>query len=125
MSNYEIEEYHPPKDWTDETYDEFFDRFEKRIDVAQAKDSQNIIEYAKYWLGYEPSGKQRRILRQYAESKDLPLIKPKGISEKKGKKREEMKLHYTTVTNKRTGKTRVVARIPKGQKGAGRYAKRI
>jgi len=40
----------------------------------------------------------------------------------KGVPREQLKRRYAV--HKVKGKTRMVARIPKGQKGAGRFAKR-
>lgn len=48
-------------------------------------------------------------------------ILPMKIQRVKGKPREESRRHYTT--RMRKGKRVMVARIPKGQKGAGRLAK--
>jgi hypothetical protein len=45
-----------------------------------------------------------------------------GISQRKGVRRDVLERHFTV--HKVRGRTVIVARIPKGQKGAGRFAKR-
>ena len=101
---------------------ELFNRFESAIDVREARDSEDVIRKFAYWQNRTPSIKQKILLRKYAKQKGLGITreKPRGISARKGKPREELRRHYTT--HKVRGRTRMVARIPKGKKGAGRFA---
>lgn len=78
-----------------------------------------------YWQGRKATFKQQSAPSKIAEEKGIGAKaekpKPIGISTRKGKPREELRRHYTAHTVK--DKTRMVARILKGQKGAGRFAK--
>lgn len=65
------------------------------------------------------------LLLKYCEEKGIgkpQKPRPIGISQRKSVPREELRRHYTV--HKVRGKTKMVARIPKGKKGAGRFAKR-
>ena len=96
-----------------------FKRFEEEMDISKVKDTDDI--YRKYvrWQGYKISTKQQICIRRIAIERGIIIIKPKGISERKGKPREELRKRYTT--HKVRGKVKMVARIPKGKKGAGRF----
>ena len=87
-------------------------------------------KYAMYWQAYYnekgfttkarvyiPGGHSEEGLTpdEYIE-KERIMPRPKEI-------RERVRRHYTVVKFK-SGKTRIVARIPKGKIGAGRFTKR-
>jgi len=103
-------------------FPEAFKRFEQReeIDYKKIDDSNDLMKKFQYWQNRRVSPKQRMAIRQIAEDKGIKITRyrPKRTPEA----REKLRRHYTVVTIK--GKRRVVARIPKGQTGAGRFAKR-
>lgn len=104
-------------------FPEAFARFEKsEIDLSKMKDSNDLIRQFRYWQNRGTTTRQDLALRHIAEDKGIKIIRGRGISERKGVSRKELKKHYTVV--KRKGKTFKFARIPKGQKGAGRFTKK-
>ena len=106
----------------DPDYAEMLRRFETEMDVENSRDTDDLFRKFRYFNNREASVKQAILLRRYAKEKGIPIRKPRGISERKGVPRKELKRHYTA--HKVKGKMQMVARIPKGQKGAGRFAKR-
>lgn len=101
-------------------------RFEsdRDIDLSDSQNSDDIIRKFRYWQNRPTTVKQRILLRRWSkEHLGLREFRPRGISEKKGVEKEEIRRHYTVIKS-RTGKTRIVARISKGKKGAGRFAKK-
>ena len=105
-------------------FPEAFRRFEQSdISIKNVRDSDDLIRKFRYWLNRGTTTKQDLALRKEAKRLGIRIKKPLGISEKLKIPREELKRHYTHVTIR--GKTRLVARIPKGQKGAGRFAKKV
>lgn len=105
-------------------FPEVFRRFEKQVDLTdkkQVRDSNDVIRKFEYWQDRRTSAKQKEALRRMSDEMGLPVrrIKPRTQEQREAKRK-----HYTPVTSKKTGKTRIVARIPKGQKGAGRFAKK-
>lgn len=103
-------------------FPEAFKRFEQKeeIDYDKISDSNQLMKKFAYWQNRRVSPKQRMCIRQIAEEKGIKIIRyyprrPKEV-------RERLRRHYTVV--KIRGKSRIVARIPKGQKGAGRFVKR-
>jgi len=103
-------------------YAEMLRRFETVMDVERSKNTDDLFRKFRYFQNREPSVKQEILLRKYAREHGIPIIKPLGISEKLGIPREQLKRHFTF--HKVRGRTVMVARIPKGMKGAGRFAKR-
>ena len=104
-------------------FPEAFARFEKSdVDISKVKDSNDLIRKFRYWLNRSTTWKQDVALRREARRLGIKIIKPLGISERLDVPREVLRRHFTTHITK--GKTVTVARIPKGQKGAGRFAKR-
>lgn len=103
-------------------FPEAFRRFEKKeeIDYSKITDSNQLMKKFSYWQNRPVSPKQRMVIRQIAEKKGIPIIRYRPRRTKA--QREKLRRHYTVVTIR--GKSRVVARIPKGKKGAGRFAKR-
>lgn len=107
---------------------DMLDRFEKVMDVRESKSTNDLIRKFEYFQNRKATYKQQQVLEKYAEQKGIGIEekprrpRPIGISKRKGKPREELKRHYTV--HKARGKTRMVARIPKGQKGAGRFARK-
>jgi len=103
-------------------FPEAFKRFERKeeIDYKKIDDSNDLMRKFAYWQNRRVSPKQRMAIRQIAEDKGIKITRyrPKRTPEE----REKVRRHYTVVKIK--GKSRIVARIPKGQKGAGRFAKR-
>ncbi len=103
-------------------FPEAFKRFEQKeeIDYDKIQDSNHLMRKFAYWQNRPVSPKQRMKIREIAEDKGIRIARyrPKRPREV----REKIRRHYTIV--KIRGKTRMVARIPKGQKGAGRFAKR-
>jgi len=103
-------------------FPEAFKRFEQKeeIDYSKITDSNQLMKKFAYWQNRRVSPKQRMAIREIAEDKRIKIIRyrPKRIP----KERERIRRHYTVVTIR--GKKRIVARIPKGKKGAGRFAKR-
>jgi len=104
-------------------FPEAFARFEQSdVDISECRDSDDLIRKFRYWLIRGTTHQQNVALRKEAKRLGIPITKKLGISEKLGIPREELKRHFTTHMIK--GKSRTVVRIPKGQKGAGRFAKR-
>lgn len=105
-------------------FPEAFARFERSdVDISDVRDSNDLIRKFRYWNRWGTTTTQQDIaLRKEARRLGIKIRKPIGISERLGIPREELKRHFTT--HKVKGKIRIVARIPKGQKGAGRFAKR-
>ena len=111
-------------------FPEAFKRFEQEIDLSEVKDRGDITRKFSYWQERDMTHKQKEALWKIAEEKGIisierkperePRLRRKGISEIKGKPREELRRHYTE--HKVRGKSRMVARIPKGKKGAGQFA---
>jgi len=104
-------------------FPEAFRRFEQSdVDISDVRDSNDLIRKFRYWLNRGTTTKQDECIRKEARRLGIKIVKPLGISERLEIPREKLKRHYTT--HKVRGKTVMVARIPKGQKGAGRFAKR-
>jgi hypothetical protein len=103
-------------------YAEMLRRFEYEMNVEESRDTDDLFRKFVFWQGRQASIKQRILLRQYAREHGIRERLLIGISRRKGKLREELRRHYTTHVRK--GKRVMVARIPKGMKGAGRFAKR-
>jgi len=103
-------------------FPEAFKRFETKeeIDYNKIDDSNDLMRKFQYWQNRRCSPKQRMVIRQIAEDKGIKITRYRPRRRKE--ERERIRRHYTVVTIK--GKSRVVARIPKGQKGAGQFAKR-
>jgi len=103
-------------------FPEAFKRFEKReeIDYDTIEDSNDLMKKFQYWQNRRVSPKQRMAIRQIAEDKGIKITRYRPRRRKE--ERERIRRHYTVVKIK--GKSRIVARIPKGQTGAGRFAKR-
>ena len=103
-------------------FPEAFKRFEKKeeVDYSKITDSNQLMKKFSYWQNRRVSPKQRMCIREIAEDKGIRIIRyyPRRIKAE----RERLRRHYTVITIK--GKKRIVARIPKGKKGAGRFAKR-
>jgi hypothetical protein len=114
-----------PLDPDDPDYAEMLRRFEYAMDVEKSRDTDDLFRKFRYFINREPSVKQRILLERFGRKKGIPIgIRHRrgiGISERKGIRREVLTLHFTV--HKVRGKARVVARILKGQKGAGRFAK--
>jgi len=102
-------------------YSEMLRRFEFAMDVENSRDTDDLFRKFRYFQNREVSVKQGILLRQYAREHGIREKPPLGISIRKGKPREELRRHYTTHIRK--GKRVMVARIPKGMKGAGRFAR--
>ena len=106
-------------------FPEAFKRFESEMNIERAKDTDDLVKKFVAWQNRPISPKQQTALRQKAEElglEILPRVKGVGITKRTGKTREELRKHYTQ--HKVKGKSRIVARIPKGMKGAGRFAKK-
>ena len=105
-------------------FPEAFERFERSgVDISDVRDSNDLIRKFRYWIiRGTTTWKQDVALRREARRLGIKVVKPLGISEKLGVPRGQLKRHYTF--HKVKGKIRRVARIPKGQKGARRFAKR-
>jgi len=104
-------------------FPEAFERFEKsEIDTSKVRDSNDLIRLFRYFQNRGTTTQQDIAIRKEARKRGIKIIKPIGISEKMRIPREQLKRYYTS--HKVKGKIRRVARIPKGQKGAGRFAKR-
>lgn len=101
---------------------QMFQRFESEMDVEKCRDTDDLFRKFRFWQNRFPSVKQGILLRKYAEERGILVRRPRGIAERKGVPREQLKRRYTV--HKVKGKTRMVARIPKGKKGAGRFAKK-
>jgi len=105
-------------------FPEAFKRFEKSdIDISQVRDSNDLIRKFRYWINRGTTAQQDIAIRREARRLGIKIKKPIGISERLDVPREILKRHFTT--HKVKGKIRRVARIPKGQKGAGRFGKKI
>ena len=114
-----------------DAFPEAFERFEHGfVDISKVKDSDDLIRLFRYWIARGTTHQQETALRVEARKRGIPIKRAIGISEKLGITREQykrgirepIKIFYTTHLVR--GKSRTVARIPKGQKGAGRFAKR-
>lgn len=104
-------------------FPEAFERFERSdVDISDVRDSNDLIRKFRYWLNRGTTSQQDIALRKEARRLGIKIREPIGISERLGIPRELLKKHFTTHITK--GKHITVARIPKGQKGAGRFAKR-
>jgi len=103
-------------------YAEMLRRFETVMDVERSKNIDDLFRKFRYFQNRPLSVKQEILLREYAREHGIQIKKPLGISEKLGIPREQLKRHYTV--HKVRGRIVMVARIPKGMKGAGRFAKR-
>ena len=104
-------------------YAEMLRRFEYDMNVEESRDTDDLFRKFEYWQNRQASVRQEILLRRYAREHGIRQTRmPVGISRAKGIPREQLKRHYTT--HKVRGRTRMVARIPKGQKGAGRFTKR-
>ena len=103
-------------------FPEAFARFESEINIRDSRDSNELIRKFSYWQNRPSSLKQQLLIRDIARARGIRAVKPRGISERKGIPRKELKRHYTE--HKVRGKSRMVARISKGMKGAGRFATR-
>jgi len=104
-------------------FPEAFARFERSdVDISDVRDSNDLIRKFRYWLNRGTTTQQDIAIRKEARRLGIKIRKPIGISERLDVPREILKRHFTTHTVK--GKIRKVARIPKGQKGAGRFAKK-
>ena len=103
-------------------YAEMLRRFETAMDVEKSKNTDDLFRKFRYFQNRPLSVKQEILLREYAREHGIQIKKPLGISEKLGIPREQLKRHYTV--HKVRGRIVMVARIPKGMKGAGRFAKR-
>jgi len=103
-------------------YAEMLRRFETEMNVEDSRDTDDLFRKFGYFQNRPPSVKQEILLRKYARKHGIPEKRPLGISEKLGIPREQLKRHYTV--HKVRGKTVMVARIPKGMKGAGRFARK-
>jgi len=103
-------------------FPEAFKRFERKeeVDYSKITDSNQLMKKFAYWQNRPVSPKQRMVIRQIAEDKGIRIIRYRPRRPKEV--REKLRRHYTVVTIR--GKKRIVARIPKGKKGAGRFAKR-
>jgi len=103
-------------------FPEAFKRFEQKeeIDYDKITDSNHLMKKFQYWQNRRVSPKQRMCIRKIADEKGIKIIRyrPKRTKEE----RERVRRHYTV--HKVRGKTKMVARISKGKKGAGRFAKR-
>jgi hypothetical protein len=60
------------------TYDDYvreglFARFEDRMDVSKAKNSEEIIKQFGYFQGYKTSPKQAKLLTQYSKKHDIKV----------------------------------------------------
>ena len=106
----------------DPDYAEMLRRFESEMDVEDSRDTDDLFRKFRYWQNRFPSVRQEILLRRYAREHGIRVARAKGISERKRVPREHLKRRFTV--HKVRGKTRMVARIPKGMKGAGRFAKR-
>ena len=110
----------------DSKYDDLLGRFEREMEVDKSRDSEDYIRKFRFFQSREVTYKQKQnILLPRCRELGIPLVyrpKPVGVTKRKGKPREELKRHYTV--HKVRGKMQMVARIPKGMKGAGRFAKR-
>lgn len=97
-------------------FPEAFERFERSdVDISTVKDSNDLIRRFRYWQNRITTSRQDEALRVEARRLGIPITREIRIIRK-------AKVHYTF--HKVRGKTVTVARIPKGQKGAGRFAKR-
>jgi hypothetical protein len=108
----------------DPNYAEMLRRFEYAMDVENSRNTDDLFRKFRYFINREPSVKQKILLEDYARQKGIPTARkprPMGISQRKGVPREQLKRNYTV--HKVRGKMVMVARIPKGMKGAGRFAK--
>jgi len=103
-------------------YAEMLRRFETVMDVEKSKNTDDLFRKFRYFQNREPSVKQEILLRKYAREHGIPITKAIGISERLEIPREQLKRHYTV--HKVRGRTVMVARIPKGMKGAGRFARK-
>jgi len=102
-------------------FPEAFARFEKSdIDISDVRDSNDLIRKFRYWINRTTTIKQDEALRVEARRLGIPITPQRKliIYEPLPK----VKVHYTF--HKVRGKNVMVARIPKGMKGAGRFAKR-
>lgn len=107
-------------------FPEAYKRFERKeeIDYRKIEDSNDLMRKFAYWQNRPVSPKQRMVIREIAEKKGIIIkrYRPRRTKEE----RERIRRTYTVITYKVKGKIkrRIVARIPKGKKGAGRFAKR-
>ena len=106
----------------DPDYAEMLRRFEREINVEDSRDTDELIRKFAYFQNRGVTDRQRILLRRYGKEKGIPTRRAIGISQRKGRTREQLKRHYTV--HKVRGKTQMVARIPKGMKGAGRFARK-
>jgi hypothetical protein len=109
----------------DPAYAEMLNRLERVMNAEISRDTDDLFRKFRYFQNRELSPKQRILLSRYAKQKGIPTARkprPIGISRRRGVSRVQLKRHYTV--HEVRGKTVVVARIPKGMKGAGRFAKR-
>jgi len=103
-------------------FPEAFARFEKSdVDISKVRDSNDLIRKFRYWINRETTELQDKCIRKEAKRLGIPISPQRKliIYEPLPK----VKVHHTF--HKVRGKTVMVARIPKGQKGAGRFAKSV
>lgn len=50
---------------------EMLGRFEREMNVSDAKDNNTVIKLFRYWINREPSTKQKILLEKYAEQKGI------------------------------------------------------
>lgn len=114
-----------------ESAQKMLERFERSEEYNEHRlqDSDDVLRQFRFWQDRPVTQKQKIVLMRYAEKQDIPIsyrakkiVYKEGISKRKGISKEELRRHYTT--HKVKGKSRIVARIPKGLKGAGRFAKK-
>ena len=101
---------------------EMLRRFENEIDISESRDSDDIIRKFGYFQNRDASLKQQLLLRKYARDRGLPIRKPRGISERKGIPRKELKARYTPV--KRYTKKGIRYTVQPRDSKTGRYVKR-
>ena len=101
-------------------FPEAFERFERSdVDISDVRDSNDLIRKFRYWINRGTTPKQDEALRVEAKRLGIPIHEELIIYRAYERR---IKPHITF--HKVKGKTRTVTRIPKGQKGAGRFAKR-
>jgi len=104
-------------------FPEAFRRFEKSdIDISDVRDSNDLIRKFRYWINRSTSDLQDKCLRKEARRLGIPISPQRKITIYAPLPKPIIKPHITFHTVK--GKIREVRRIPKGQKGAGRFVKK-
>jgi hypothetical protein len=113
----------------DDDIKQMFRRFESREEIdyenkKQIKSNEDVIRKIGYWQNRPVSPKLKAWINDYlrTEHPNVPIKRAKGISEKKGASREQLKRRYVAVTY-HTKKGIVRYMRPRDSK-TGRFTKR-